>query len=85
MFLSKIFAATLEQANLANKNDIVIIDILQKRQILMINEKIQIKQLLQTKARHIEVETKLDDIENQAKNNFNKGINSRFDKQVQYS
>ena len=27
----------------------------------MINEKIQIKQLLQTKARHIEVETKLDD------------------------
>ena len=85
MFLSKIFAATLQQANLANKNDIVIIDILQKRQILMINEKIQIKQLLQTKARHIEVETKLDDIENQAKNNFNKGINSRFDKQVQYS
>ena len=51
----------------------------------MINEKIQIKQLLQTKARNIEVETKLDDIENQAKNNFNKGINSRFDKQVQYS
>ena len=51
----------------------------------MINEKIQIKQLLQTKARHIEVETKLDDTENQAKNNFNKEINSRFDKQVQYS
>ena len=74
MFLSKIFAATLEQANLANKNDIVIIDILQKRQILMINEKIQIKQLLQTKARHIEVETKLDDIEKKLKIISTKGL-----------